>query len=96
VQFVAADVQQGRHALLRRVHLLAGAARGRKIIVGLDLGLPVIAVQPRDGLPAGVGAAGVLEVRETLQRRFAEGGKLAAYIIEVEVAHRSCSLRGAA
>jgi hypothetical protein len=52
--------------------------------IGLDLGLPVIAIEPLDHLAAGERAAGVVEERLALPRRLLEGGKLAADEIEIQ------------
>jgi hypothetical protein len=87
VQLVGADVQPGGQSCLRRVHLLPGGPGRREVVVRLDLGLPVVTAKPFDGLAAGIGAARVLEVRETGEGRLAEGGKLGADEFQVEFGH---------
>ena len=85
MDLVLADIDPGGHALLRRIHLLAGLRRRGECVVGLDLGLPVIAVEPVDRLAAGIGTARVLEMRKARERGLAEGGKLRADEIQVEI-----------
>ncbi len=93
MDFVLADVEPGRHAGLGRIHLLARRGGGGERVVGLDLGLPVIAVEPADRLPRGIGSAGILEVRKTRKRRLAECRELRADEIQVQV-HERASLDG--
>ena len=66
MNLVRCHVQPAGHTCARLVHLLSGAARGRKTVIGLDLGLQVIAVQRIDHLPAGVGTTRVFEVCKAL------------------------------
>ncbi len=84
VELVRAGIQPGGQARLRGVHLLAGAGRGGKRVVGLDLGLPVVAVEPGDGLAGRVGTARILEMGEPGERGLAKGRELRADEIEVE------------
>ena len=77
MQFIAADIEPGGQAVRRRIHLLAGEPGGLENVVGLDLGLAVIAVEPSNRLTRGVGSARVLEMGEACERRLAERGNCA-------------------
>ena len=87
VQLVLADVEPGREAFLRRVHLAAGLGRGREGVVGLHFRAPVETIQPVDRLAAGIGTAGILEMRKSRERRLGESRELRAHEIQVEAAH---------
>ena len=67
VDFFRINVQPGRHALLRGIHLHACCRGSGKIVIGLNLGLPVVTIQPLNGLPAGIRSACVLEQSETFE-----------------------------
>ena len=85
VELVRADIEPGGQARLRGVHLLAGAGRGGERVVGLDLGLPVVALEPGDRLAGRVGTARILEMGEPGERGLAKGRELRADEIEIEV-----------
>ena len=69
--------QVARQARIGRIHLFAAALRGRVRAVGLELGLPIKAVQVLDHRAAGKRAPGVVEVGLTNQAGLLEGGELA-------------------
>ena len=54
-----------------------------------DPRLPVIAVEPADRLARGIGSAGILEMRKSRKRRFAECGELRADGFQVQVHERA-------
>jgi hypothetical protein len=71
----------------RGIHPFPGFARSRKVVVRLDLEPAVILTEAAHDRAAGIGAAGVLEERLSLERTLRECRELPAHKAEVEFLH---------